>query len=211
MAETKKTPRATKVKRPAATAAAPVSRASVADTKKTPKVAKMKPAAAARKVAPVRIETAEGRLTMKNDTTQAVTDRVQAIFGDVNEQARAALEKNAKIVEELTELTRGNVEALVASSKVAAKGVEALGQEAAEYGRKSFEEVSTAFRTFAEVKSPTDLFKLQSEFAKSQFDSIVAESSKLSEAVIKLASEVFEPLSTRYSVASEKVKSVVAA
>jgi phasin family protein len=171
----------------------------------------MKPAAAARKVAPVRIETAEGRLTMKNDTTQAVTDRVQAIFGDVNEQARAALEKNAKIVEELTELTRGNVEALVASSKVAAKGVEALGQEAAEYGRKSFEEVSTAFRTFAEVKSPTDLFKLQSEFAKSQFDSIVAESSKLSEAVIKLASEVFEPLSTRYSVASEKVKSVVAA
>src|SRR4029077_4484682 len=105
--------------------------------------------------------------------------------------------------------TRGNVEALVASSKVAARGVEALGQGAAEYGRQSFEGASTAFRSFAEIKSPTDLFRLQSEFAKTQFDSIVAESSKLSEAVMKLASEVFEPLSTRYSVAAEKVKKVV--
>jgi phasin family protein len=153
----------------------------------------------------------EGTFVMKNQTNDAVVDRVQAIFGDVNERARTAFEKNAKIVEELTELTRGNVEAIVASSKVAAKGVEALSQEAAEYGRKNFEEVSTALRSFAEVKSPTDLFRLQSELAKSQFDSIVAESSKLSEAMIKLAGEVFEPLSSRYSVAAERVKNVVAA
>ena len=55
------------------------------------------------------------------------------------------------------------------------------------------------------------LFRLQSEFAKSQFDSIVAESSKVSEAVLKLAGEMFEPLSTRYSVAAERVKSAIAA
>lgn len=148
---------------------------------------------------------------MQNETTQAVTERVQAIFGDVNDRARTAIEKNTRIVEELTELTRGNVEALVTSSKVAARGVEALGQEAANYGRKSFEEASTALRSFTEIKSPTDLFRLQSEYAKSAFDSIVSESSKFSEAMVKLAGEVFEPLSSRYSVAAERVKSVVAA
>lgn len=148
---------------------------------------------------------------MQNETTQAVTERVQAILGDVNDRARTAIEKNTRIVEELTELTRGNVEALVTSSKVAARGVEALGQEAANYGRKSFEEASTALRSFAEIKSPTDLFRLQSEYAKSSFDSIVSESSKFSEAMVKLAGEVFEPLSSRYSVAAERVKSVVAA
>ncbi|MGE5721285.1 MAG: phasin family protein [Sphingomonadales bacterium] len=148
---------------------------------------------------------------MKNEATQAVADRVQAIFGDVNEQARTAFEKNARIVEEMTEFTRGNVEALVASSKVAARGVEALTQEAADYSRKSFEEASSVLRSFTDVKSPSDLFRLQSEFAKSQFDSIVAESSKLSEAMLKLAGEVFEPLSSRYSVAAEKVKNAVAA
>jgi phasin family protein len=150
-------------------------------------------------------------IAMQTEAAEAVTERVQAIFGNVNEQARAVLEKNARLVEELTELTRGNVEAFVTSSKVAAKGVEALGQEAAEYGRKSFEEASSALRSFAEIKSPTDLFKLQSEFAKTQFDSIVAQNSKLSEAAIKLAGEVFEPLSSRYSVAAEKVKSALAA
>jgi phasin family protein len=153
----------------------------------------------------------EGTIEMKKQTNDAVVDRVQAMFGDVNERARSAFEKNAKIVEELTELTRGNVEAIVASTKVAARGVEALSQEAAEYGRKSFEDVSTALRSFTEVKSAADLFRLQSDFAKTQFDSIVAESSKMSEAVIKLAGEVFEPISSRYSVAAERVKNVVAA
>jgi phasin family protein len=150
-------------------------------------------------------------IEMQTEAAEAVADKVQAMFGDVNEQARVAFEKNARLMEELTELTRGNVEALVTSTKLVAKGVEALGQDAAEYGRKSFEEASSALRSFAEVKSPTDLFKLQSEFAKTQFDSIVAQNSKLSEAAIKLAGEIFEPLSSRYSVAAERVKSAIAA
>jgi phasin family protein len=174
------------------------------------KVARVsKPAESVKPVRPV-VKIEEGNIEMAKDNTQ-VTDRVQAIFGDVNERARTAFEKNSRLVEELTELTRGNVEALVASSKVAARGVEALGQEAADYSRKSFEEASAALRSFAEIKSPTDLFRLQSEFAKSQFDSMVAESSKVSEAVIKLAGEMFEPLSSRYSAAAERVKSALAA
>jgi phasin family protein len=181
------------------------------EKKASRKPATRKPAAAAVAAVKANNKIEEGTIAMKNESTEAVTDRIQAIFGDVNERARAALEKNARIVEEMSDLTRGNLEALVASSKVAARGVESLSQEAAEYGRKSFEEVSTALRSFAEVKSPTDFFRLQSDFAKSQFDSIVTESSKLSEAVIKLAGEVFEPLSSRYSVAAERVKNVVAA
>lgn len=142
------------------------------------------------------------------DNANVATDRIQAAFGDVNERAKTAVEKSAKLVEELTELTKGNVEAIVASSRVAAKGVETLSQEAADYGRRSFEEASAALKSFAEVKSPTDFFKLQSDYARSAFDSFVAESSKASEAVIKLAGEVAEPITSRYSVAAERVKSV---
>ena len=176
-------------------------------TRKSTRSTKAKPAVRA---APTTGVIGKG-IAMQTETAEAVADRVQAMFGDVNEQARVVCEKNARLVEELTELTRGNVEALVSSTKLAAKGVESLGQEAAEYGRKTFEEASSALRSFAEVKSPTDLLKLQSEFAKSQFDSIVAQNSKLSEAAIKLAGEIFEPLSSRYSVAAERVKSALAA
>jgi phasin family protein len=147
---------------------------------------------------------------MQNEATQKVAENAQALFGDINERAKTAVERSARVLEEMTDLTRGNVEAIVASSKVAARGVETLSQEAAEFGRKSFEEASSAVRTFAEVRSATDFFRLQSEFAKTQFDSMVAESSKMSEAVIKLAGEVIEPITSRYSVAAERVKSLAA-
>jgi phasin family protein len=146
---------------------------------------------------------------MKNEAKQAA-DRIQAVFGDVNERAKTAIERNTRFAEELTELTKGNVEALVASTKVAAKGVEKIGQEVAEMSRKSFEDASAALRGFADVKSPTDFFRLQSDFARSQFDMVVAESSRLSETMLKLAGQVAEPMTGRYSVAAERVRSAVA-
>jgi phasin family protein len=160
---------------------------------------------------------AEGQQIMTKDTIEniqanqaAAAERFQAVVGDVNVRAKDAMERGTRLLEEMTELTRGNVEALVASSKVAARGVETLGQEAAEYGRRSFEEASAAFKSFAEVKSATDFFKLQSDYARSAFDSLVTESSKISEQVIKLAGEVAEPITSRYSVAAERVKNIAA-
>ena len=151
----------------------------------------------------------EGTRTMKNEANQ-VADRIQAVFGDVNARAKTAIERNTKVAEEMTDLAKGNVEALVASTKIAAKGVEKIGQEVAEYSRKSFEDASAAIKGFADVKSPADLFRLQGDFARTQFDSVIAESSKLSETMIKLAGDVFEPITSRYSVAAERVKNAVA-
>lgn len=142
------------------------------------------------------------------DAAKTAADQVQAVFGDLNERAKDAMEKNAKIVQEVTDLTKGNVEAIVASTRVAAKGFEGLSREAAEYGRKSFEDASTALKTFSEVRSPADLFRLQSDYARSYFDALVSETSKLSEQVIKLAGEVAEPITSRYSVAAERVRSI---
>ena len=73
------------------------------------------------------------------DTGFAAAEQIKTVVTEVNERAKTAMEKNAKIIEELAELGRGNVEALVASSKVAAKGVETMSQDAANFSRKSFE------------------------------------------------------------------------
>ena len=153
---------------------------------------------------------------MNKQTKEAVqngafaADQFKAVFGDANERAKAAMEKSAKVAEEFADLTRGNMEAFVASSKAAAKGVETLSQEAADYGRRSFEEASAALKGFSEVRSATDFFKLQSDYARSAFDALVAENAKLSETVIKVAGEVAEPITSRYSVAAERVKNLAA-
>nr|WP_295372222.1 phasin family protein [uncultured Sphingosinicella sp.] len=147
-------------------------------------------------------------IEMNREAGRVAADKFQAAFGDVNERTKTAMEKSSRLMEEMTEITRGNVEAIVASSKVAARGVETLTQEAADFGRRSFEEASSTLKSFAEVKSPTDFFRLQSDFARAQFDAMVSETSKMSEAMIKLAGEVAQPITSRYTVAAERVKTI---
>lgn len=158
----------------------------------------------------------EGSKTMNETVTKAqetakkftadAGEKMQALFGDASERAKGAYEKSVKMTEEFTEFQKGNVEALVESGKLAAKAAETLGQEAADYARKSFENSSAAFKTFASAKSPTEFFKLQSDYMKSAFESAVAESTKVTEAWLKLAGDVAQPLSNRFAVAVEKVK-----
>ena len=170
------------------------------------------------KQAPVRTAAAalnQGVKTMTKQTRNTAeifgADRFQAAFGDINERAKVAADKGTKMVEEMTDLTRGNVEAIVASSKVAQKGLETLSQNAADFSRKSFEEASATLKSFTEVKSATDFFKLQSDYARSAFDAAVAESARMSEQMLKIASDVAEPINSRYTVAAERVKTLAAA
>ncbi len=139
-------------------------------------------------------------------TIENATGKAQALFAEWNDRTKAAVEKSTKLVEEANDFAKGNVEALVESGRIAAKGFEGLGQDAAEYGRKSFESATAAMKSFSSVKSPADFFKLQSDFFRTSFDAYVAEASKNTEALIKLASDAAQPLSNRVAVAAEKVK-----
>ena len=58
------------------------------------------------------------------------------------------------------------------------------------------------------MRSPSDYFQLQSDYAKTSMESAVAEASKVSESLLKLAGEVAQPISSRYAVAAEKLKAV---
>jgi len=141
-----------------------------------------------------------------NETIKDAADKGQAYFAEFSAKAKAAAEKSAKAFEEINEFGKGNVEALVESGKIAAKGFETLGQDYADYARKQFEGTTAALKGFAAVKSPTEFFKLQADFVRGQFDSFVAESSKNTEAVLKLAGDVAKPISNRVALAAEKIK-----
>jgi len=160
-------------------------------------------------VAPLAAATSEGSRTM-NDTIATMQDSAKTFTGEATARAKGAYQKGIKMTEDMTEFQKGNVEAIVESSKLAAKAVETLGQGAADYARKSFESGTTAFKSFASAKSPTELFKLQSDYAKTYFDSLVAESSKVTEAWLKIAGEIAQPLSNRVAVAVDKVKATAA-
>jgi phasin family protein len=195
---------ATPAKKPAA-ARKPKARTKARPARPVAKIAK--PAVKAIKTG---VKTMTTQTRKAADAGFAAAEQIKTVVTEANDRAKTAMEKNAKIIEELAELGRGNVEAIVASSKVAAKGVETLSQDAANYSRARFEEATAAFKSFTDVKSATDFFKLQGDFARSAFDSAVAQSARMSENVLKLAGDVAEPLTSRYAVAAERVKTLAA-
>jgi phasin family protein len=143
-----------------------------------------------------------------NDAAGRAQAQGQAMFGEMNSRAKAAMERSAKAWEEMNALTKGNIEAMMESGRIMARGLEAMGQDAAEYTRKSVEATTEAARTLAAAKSPTEFVKLQGDFVRASFDRVVAETSRNTETALKLAGEVAQPLSNRVAVAAEKMRAV---
>lgn len=137
---------------------------------------------------------------------QSVTEQTKAMFAQANERAKTQMEQGAKAFEDMNAFQKANLEAVVESSKIAARGFEQMGQNAASYLKTSYESATGAFRSLSSVKSPTELLQFQSEFARTAFDAFVAEASRSTEAALKLAGEIAQPISNRVAVAVEKVK-----
>lgn len=136
--------------------------------------------------------------------------KLESAYTDLNEKAKVGVEKSTKAIEEISDIAKGNVEALVESGKIAAKGMESLGQEAVDYSRKNFEKATASIKSFSTVKTPTEFFQLQSQLFSASFDELTKEAAKSSEALIKLAGDVAQPLTARVTVVTDKVKSFAA-
>lgn len=182
----------------------------------TPKAAKPKTVAPAAVSAKASVPPKQKAVIMTiNENVKKQTETAMAQGKAAVEQfqtkTREALDKSTKAAEELGSFTRENVEAFVESGKIAAKGFETLTQSAIEVAKKNGEAATTAFKSFSSAKSANELLQLQSDFARTQFDKFIADSSKMTEAFVKLSNDVFEPISSRFAVAADKFKTAAVA
>jgi phasin family protein len=138
------------------------------------------------------------------------TDKVQDLFADATDRSQKLVAKSQQSAEQFTDLAKANVEAIVEAGRIAATGIKSIGQDALASSREGLEQASDAVRTLAEAKSPTEFFQIQSELARASFDRFVAESSKLTERVVKLAGEAAQPLQARASINAERINDLVA-
>ena len=128
----------------------------------------------------------------------------QTILAEANERSQDLVKRSQKVAEELADLARANVEAVVEAGRVATEGARSISQDVVAKQRDSFEQAADAVRSLAEAKSPTEYLQLQGDFARASFDRAVAETSKLTESLVKLAGEAFQPLSNRASANAER-------
>ena len=141
-------------------------------------------------------------------STTEYTEKFQTVIKDASAKAKTAFEKSQTNLGEMGAFTKGNVEAIVESTKILASGLQAMTKGYATEGKSVFETLTAEMKSLAAVKSPSELLEKQSSLMRAHFDAAVAASSKNSEAMLKLANEAFQPISNRVSLAVEKIKHV---
>ena len=210
-------------KKPVAKKKAAPAKAKKVAAKKAPAKKKAAPKkVAAKKAAPVKTKAAAKKpatattpisklkdtimATAKNAKTTDYTAKAKEVAADVQTRAKAAYDKGAEMTQDVVEFQKGNLEALVESGKILANGMQDMGRTYVEEAKSAAETVQGDVKKFAAIKSPTELFQLQGEIARRNFDAMVSTTSKNTEAMVKLANEAFAPLSSRFSLAAEKVR-----
>ncbi len=189
-------------KKPAAAQKIVTKAAAKPAAKKIAKKAAAKPAAKLPSISTLK----DTIMTKTKATTEDFTAKIKDVVAGAQDRAKTAFDKTSALAADYGDFTKGNVEALVESGKILAAGLQDMGKSYVAEGKSAVETMTADVKELAAVKSPTDFFKLQGELLRRNFDAAVAATSKNSEAMVKLAGDAFAPISTRVSLAVEKVK-----
>jgi phasin family protein len=95
-----------------------------------------------------------------------------------------------------------NFEAFTASSKIWMAGVQDLTKQFAATAKTSLEESVATFKALSTVKSVQEAIELQTSYSKTAIAKALAESTKLTEASMKLTEEALAPITARFAVAA---------
>ncbi|MGC9269192.1 phasin family protein [Acidiphilium sp.] len=117
---------------------------------------------------------------------------------------KESMAKAMKTTEDMVAFTQGNLEAFMKASQIFATGLQGLSKHIASSTQASVEETVAMTKAIAGVKSVKEAVDLQSGFARSMMEKAVAETSKLTDASMKLTEQAIAPLTARMTLAVEK-------
>jgi len=162
---------------------------------------------------------------VKKAMTQAAqngTDTAKKMVEESTVQARAAVEKTMetanktaadlmKAAEEAAEFSRGNLEAFTKASQLYVTGVQDLSRQTMAMFQAFSEQAIEGVKAMSAMKSMKDAADFQASFTKTAFERAVSDTTKISEAAMKLAETSIEPISARMTLAMEKIAKPLAA
>ena len=145
---------------------------------------------------------AEDQVRFGNGAAQRGFEQAAALTREQFDRASKTLFRN---YEEFSELSKENIDAFVKSGTIVAKGFEEAGKAWIDFTRRSFETSVETAKAVMGAKDLREVVDVQSDFARTSFDSLVNEGSKLSELGVKVANEALEPIQSRINVTVEKI------
>ena len=95
--------------------------------------------------------------------------------------------------ESVQQLGKDQFEAVSAATAALTKGLQGIATETTDYSKKSFEDTKSYVEKLSGVKSFDKALEAQTEFAKSTYETFVAESQKIGELYSDLAKQAYKP------------------
>jgi hypothetical protein len=97
-------------------------------------------------------------------------------------------------VEDMQQYGKEQLETVVASATTVQQGLQAIASAYGDYTKKSFEDTKSFVEKLSGVKSIDKALEVQTEFAKSAYETFVAESQKIAALYTDLAKQTYKPL-----------------
>ncbi len=113
------------------------------------------------------------------------------------EQIEKANKEFLTRIEDAASFNRNNVEACMQAANIMASGMKDMSQAMASTMQASMENAMSTSKAMMGVKTMRDLVELQSNYMKNMLDSMMSETTKISEIAVRCTSEAAEPISER--------------
>ena len=97
-------------------------------------------------------------------------------------------------VEDFQQYGKEHLESVVASATTVQNGLQAIATAYGDYTKKSYEDSKSFVERLSGVKSLDKVLEVQTEFAKSAYETFVADSQKIAGLYTDLAKQTFKPL-----------------
>lgn len=116
---------------------------------------------------------------------------------------KESMAKAMKTTEDMVAFSKGNMEAFMKASQIFTAGLQGLSKHIASSTQASVDEAVAMTKAIAGVKSVKEAVDLQSGFTRSMMEKAMADTSKLTDASMKLTEQAIAPLTARMTLAVE--------
>jgi len=101
--------------------------------------------------------------------------------------------------EEFQKLSQQQMDTVNTFASTLTKGLQDIAAESTEYSKKAFAANTAAVEKLLGAKSVESAIEIQTAFAKSAYEDLIAETTKLNELYTKLAAEALKPVQTAFA------------
>ena len=153
---------------------------------------------------------AVGKQTVEQ-AVSATKEQVEQAVAATKEQVEKASDAALKGYDELSTYGKETFDVYAKFNDAVVKGSEELGKAYYTFVKNAADANAETAKALMTAKTLNEVVEIQSEFARSSFDSFVNESGKLSEIGVKVATEAFEPVQAHMNSTVERMVKPLAA